>query len=895
MSDGDDEDSKISENHIDPKGSGNVEGNNVDNSQQPEGPVEPGGNNLNISQKPGTSEDDNKGINNQPEKSDGGIVDNSRLPKPKSNSKGSGGSVRDNSRLRKAAKSRQYDRDKDTFFEWKETRYYNNPAHPNAQEGLHLLPNFMADHQRNIRLAMMLSVNMKELPTMDPEQLLIVWADNLIGYFGPGVAWENFSAWLQSKHPCALEEGRASWVWEEIAGRMFFFDLFDLLEDRKLSNQTRKMYEGLFMNLLRCIWGRLNNEATWDEKEARVGRMTGTCFSTSYELNPSSTHFLNGRTDAHAPFYAEWVLPAPERTNLAFHSYGVISCDPKKIPNPLPPFLQYVNYEIRTGWKNRLTEGLNDWFTFVTLWGSLDCSTQRRNDNNRWGTDRYLVIPDTPEAIQRFVDDGYGPESKKEKEDDDDDSKISRGDDDEGNHTPEKDKDFSETLHGDNTSGAGRHRSEPEAERSRFSKSSSSNQKPPPKNDWSFQTPGLRFESREDDKIRTPKTPHPNDIYSNAYSKAYVVSGKPSSSTEQVRLEASKQVTLPDLKFETVRKWERHVKDYEKYHGAWNRETIDPEVKDLINYRWSRNLFDACLPYQIRTERETGQKPRNWQWLDPGYITTEELADYLRSGISKGKSTGQDMGHEEFNAWIRTIHIDFSMVQLQDTWESFITKVPVRIERLLNQQSLEVTHHLSMCNEIHKWIETCRHKTTNLCVPIYNAFRLALVTDTKKDIHRTLQMIDAGYDRAMTEVVRNNIHNTELFSRATAGRDERDKDRGESKDSNPSHREKEKVRFEPTGSDQKRGRLRSPSPKPKSSSSSNNHQEQGTGKAKSQSSKSTRPDNSEICPGCGRWITKDHTTSTCNWIVDKKKGYNEKWETVPWKQSRAYHDRKDKE
>ena len=133
-------------------------------------------------------------------------------------------------------------------------------------------------------------------------------------------------------------------------------------------------------------------------------------------------------------------------------------------------------------------------------------------------------------------------------------------------------------------------------------------------------------------------------------------------------------------------------------------------------------------------------------------------------------------------------------------------------------------------------------------------------------------MIDMGYNRAMTEVVRNNILNYELFSKATAGRDEKDR---ESKESNPQpHREKERVRFEPeTGSDHKKSRHRSPSPKAFSPSS---NQEQRAGKTKPHSKKSNRPDNSEICPGCGRWITKDHTTSTCNWIVDKKRGYNEK-------------------
>ena len=44
----------------------------------------------------------------------------------------------------------------------------------------------MADHQRNIRLAMMLAINMRELPTMDAENMLMNWADNLIRYFGPG-------------------------------------------------------------------------------------------------------------------------------------------------------------------------------------------------------------------------------------------------------------------------------------------------------------------------------------------------------------------------------------------------------------------------------------------------------------------------------------------------------------------------------------------------------------------------------------------------------------------------------------------------------------------------------------------------------------------------------------
>ena len=236
-----------------------------------------------------------------------------------------------------------------------------------------------------------------------------------------------------------------------------------------------------------------------------------------------------------------------------------------------------------------------------------------------------------------------------------------------------------------------------------------------------------------------------------------------------MRLDASKKVTLPDLKVEAVRRWESQVKDYEKYHGPWNRQTIDPKVKDLINYRWMKDLFTQS---SFRAERSSGVEPMNWQWLNHAYFPTEDLVNFLTNGTCHGKSTGTDMGHEEVNAWVRTQLIDFSFTHLQDTWEAFIVELPKRMDRLLNKQLLEVTHHTSMCNEMHKMIERSSLKTTNLVVPIYNSFKLALVPDTKKNIHHTIEMIDAGYDRAMKEVVQNNLFNQELFSRSSSGKDE---------------------------------------------------------------------------------------------------------------------------
>ena len=110
----------------------------MNNSQQPESSVEPGGINLNNSQKPETSEDDEKDKGHQPEIKDGGIghqPNNSRL---KNTSKGRGSvSVKEGSRLRRAGRTQQYEMDKNKFFEWRETRYFNNPAHPNATDGFH--------------------------------------------------------------------------------------------------------------------------------------------------------------------------------------------------------------------------------------------------------------------------------------------------------------------------------------------------------------------------------------------------------------------------------------------------------------------------------------------------------------------------------------------------------------------------------------------------------------------------------------------------------------------------------------------------------------------------------------------------------------------------------------
>ena len=47
-------------------------------------------------------------------------------------------------------------------------------------------------------------------------------------------------------------------------------------------------------------------------------------------------------------------------------------------------------------------------------------------------------------------------------------------------------------------------------------------------------------------------------------------------------------------------------------------------------------------------------------------------------------------------------------------------------------------------------------------------------------------------------------------------------------------------------------------------------------------------------PGCGRYLADVHTIKTCNWILEKREGYNSEWESTAWLDSKAYRTRSDK-
>ena len=92
-------------------------------------------------------------------------------------------------------------------------------------------------------------------------------------------------------------------------------------------------------------------------------------------------------------------------------------------------------------------------------------------------------------------------------------------------------------------------------------------------------------------------------------------------------------------------------------------------------------------------------------WLDPNYISTEQLATFLifAARASVGKTIGAGMGHEEINVWLRTkANIVFSRDMLSDTWEAFYLYITGELKKLEETQMIEIAHHRSMCFELHK-------------------------------------------------------------------------------------------------------------------------------------------------------------------------------------------------
>ena len=139
-----------------------------------------------------------------------------------------------------------------------------------------------------------------------------------------------------------------------------------------------------------------------------------------------------------------------------------------------------------------------------------------------------------------------------------------------------------------------------------------------------------------------------------------------------MKVEMGKSIVLSSLKGDALKKWENQIKGYESSYGRYDRNRIEVEIRDKINYRWNSSLYVDSLPERLRASRE-GEEETNWTWLSHDVISSEELTSFLLATVSSG--TGHDVGdqkHELVNQWLKTQSLSFTTEGLQESWENFI-------------------------------------------------------------------------------------------------------------------------------------------------------------------------------------------------------------------------------
>jgi hypothetical protein len=122
-----------------------------------------------------------------------------------------------------------------------------------------------------------------------------------------------------------------------------------------------------------------------------------------------------------------------------------------------------------------------------------------------------------------------------------------------------------------------------------------------------------------------------------------------------------------------------------------------------------------------------------------------------------------------------------------------------------------------------------------------------------------------GYEMVVEELIVNPIYNPALNPWGKGASDSKVET-----EKSPRYKDKKK---------EDRSKSRSPSPNKSKSLKDDKKSNEGAPRPK--------------CPGCGTWISIYHTTESCTWIKEKKKGYNPNWETESWEESDAGKKAKD--
>jgi len=229
------------------------------------------------------------------------------------------------------------------------------------------------------------------------------------------------------------------------------------------------------------------------------------------------------------------------------------------------------------------------------------------------------------------------------------------------------------------------------------------------------------------------------------------------------------------------------------------------------------------------------------------------------SYASTGKGVG-NMKHEEFISWLKLQRVEFTREDFVNSFEQFEGEFRKQLEILTDTIGLEPATEERICKELHALIKRSCKDTEKPHEVISNCFHKTMNADTKKSLATTTRLMKDGYEMVVEELIVNPIYNPSLNPWGKGVSDSN----GEIEKSPKRYKDKKK---------EERSKKRSPSPNKSKSSKDDKKPNEGTPRPK--------------CPGCGTWLSDYHTTESCTWIKEKKKGYNPNWETESWEESDA--------
>ena len=149
-------------------------------------------------------------------------------------------------------------------------------------------------------------------------------------------------------------------------------------------------------------------------------------------------------------------------------------------------------------------------------------------------------------------------------------------------------------------------------------------------------------------------------------SENYVAPASNNPASQYLSVQALKGIELKSLSAEAIIKWWKQVEAYERSYGLWDRNQIDPQVRDRINGRWmDKVIWKLCLPAEIQQAIDNGWEPKNFEWLSHEVISSDKLHTYLlnMAQASRGHAVGE-LKHEELIAWIQSQYLDFTKENL---------------------------------------------------------------------------------------------------------------------------------------------------------------------------------------------------------------------------------------